>query len=108
MAGTPADQSRRRSAHHGGFTVAKARRPAEPVIEPKIFTSLEEVNQALVKLGRRLDEVRKLDLSRTPPNDPGIQSAAHNFCDTVQHHRIWYGPMGFNMPLRFASASRTA
>ncbi len=88
-------------------------RPVE-IIEEKVFRTVDEVEQAIVKLGRRLDEVRALDPTQLRHNDPRVTSASQNFRDTVLsvygqnspeyralgHHQIWKGPMHFNMSER--------
>jgi hypothetical protein len=45
-------------------------RPVE-LIAPKAFNTVREVEQAIVKLTRRLDEVRALDPTQVRHNDPG-------------------------------------
>ncbi len=75
------------------------------IIEEKVFTTVEEVDQAIVKLKRRLEEVQALDPTRIRYDDPSVRSAAQNFSDTVlaiygarspeyrrfQYHRIQHG-----------------
>lgn len=84
---------------------SKGRPPAQ-IIEAKVFTTLEEVDQAIVKLKRRLEEVQALDSERIGHDDPAVRSAAENFSDTVraiygqnspeyrrfQYYRIRHGP----------------
>ena len=81
-------------------------RGAARIVVEKTFNTLQEVEQAIVKLQRRLEEVEALDPNRIGFEDPKIQSAAQNFSDTVlavygpdspeyhrfQYHRIRYGP----------------
>jgi hypothetical protein len=80
------------------------------IIETKLFTSQGEVDQAILKLKRRLDEVRALDPRTVGHDDPRISSAAANFRNTVleiygpnspeyqraQYQRIWHGPIRVN------------
>ncbi len=75
------------------------------IIEEKFFTTVEEVDQAIIKLKRRLEEVQALDPARIGYDDPTVRSAAQNFSDTVlavygprspeyrrfQYHRIQHG-----------------
>jgi uncharacterized protein (TIGR02391 family) len=91
--------------------VSKGRRPVVDAIEEKVFTTLEEVEQAITKLERRLEEVRALDPTRVRFDDPRVRSAAENFSDTVleiygpnsperhrfQYHRIFHGQMVVGM-----------
>jgi uncharacterized protein (TIGR02391 family) len=93
--------------------VSRARRQPD-IIEEKVFTTLEEVEQAIVKLERRLEEVRALDPTRVHHDDPRVTSTAENFSDTVlavygpnspeyrrfQHYRIWHGSMRIGMSER--------
>jgi uncharacterized protein (TIGR02391 family) len=80
------------------------------IIETKLFTSQGEVDQAILKLKQRLDEVRALDPRTVGHDDPRISSAAANFRNTVleiygpnspeyqraQYQRIWHGPIRVN------------
>jgi uncharacterized protein (TIGR02391 family) len=75
------------------------------IIEEKVFTTLEEVDQAIVKLTRRLEEVEALDPHRIRYDDPSKTSAAQNFSAAVlaiygvnspeyrryRYHRIQHG-----------------
>ena len=88
----------------------KGRRPAD-VVEEKVFFNFEEVEQVIVKLRRRLEEVRGLDPTRVNHDDPRVGPAKQNFSDTVlgiygqhsteykrfQYHRIWHGAMYVGM-----------
>lgn len=85
--------------------MTKGRRAVE-IIEEKVFTSVGEIERAISKLKRRLDEVRALDPTRVRYDDPAVRSAAQNISDTVlevygphspeyrrfQYHRIQHGP----------------
>ena len=84
--------------------MAGTRRQVE-IIEEKLFTTVEEVDRAIVKLKRRLEELQALDPARIKYDDPGVRSAAQNFSDTMlavygprspeyrrfQYHRIQHG-----------------
>ena len=81
------------------------RRQPEEIIEDKVFTTVDEVDQAITKLSRRLEEVRALDPQRIHYDDPAVRSAAENFSDAVlaiyglnspeyrrfRYHRIRHG-----------------
>jgi uncharacterized protein (TIGR02391 family) len=62
--------------------VAKKSAAAE-IVEEKVFVTREEVDQAIVKLTRRLDDVQRLDPQRIRYDDPSVESAAENFRNTV-------------------------
>jgi uncharacterized protein (TIGR02391 family) len=88
----------------------KGRRPNDEP-EEKVFTAVQEVDQAIAKLRRRLEDVQALDPQTVRYNDPRISSAAENFRDTVlsiygfdspeyrrfKTARIWHGSMRFNI-----------
>ncbi len=92
--------------------MAKGRPQPQPGVEPKVFATLEEVQQAISKLERRLAEVRGLDPATTRYDDPRVKSVVDNFRNTVleiygpnspeyqrhRSHRIWHGDMYVNMP----------
>jgi uncharacterized protein (TIGR02391 family) len=77
------------------------------IIEDKVFTTVQEVEQAIAKLRRRLEELQALDPGRVRYDDPRVKSAAQNFSDTVlqvygpnspgyqrfSYHRISHGPV---------------
>lgn len=69
--------------------MGKSRRHTEPVVVEKVFTDAAEIDQAIRKLQRRLDEVRGLEPSKTAYNDPRVYSAGSNISDTVMEI---YGP----------------
>ncbi len=91
------------SEGRSGNVAGKARQGE--IIEEKVFTTVEEVDQAIVKLKRRLEEVQALDPTRIRYDDPSVRSAAQNFSNTVlavygprspeyrrsQYHRIQHG-----------------
>lgn len=87
----------------------KGRTPADEP-EEKVFASVHEVDQAIAKLRRRLDDVRILDPQTVRYNDPRVSSTAQNFSDTVlsiygpnspeyrrfKNAHIWYGAPSLN------------
>lgn len=90
----------------------KRRGPVEPPpIEIKQFESPEEIDRAIAKLRRRLEEVRALDPKVVRYDDQRIDNVAANISDTIleifgpnspeyrrhQHHQIWEGTMYMNM-----------
>jgi uncharacterized protein (TIGR02391 family) len=89
----------------------RSTQPDQP--EDKVFTSLQEVDQAIVKLRRRLEDVQALDPQTMPyGEDPRISSAGQNFSDAVlsiygpnspeyrrfrYHSNVWHGSENVNM-----------
>lgn len=91
----------------------RSSQPDQP--EDKVFTSLQEVDQAIAKLRRRLEEVQALDPQTMPYGDPRITSAGQNFSGTVlaiygpnspeyrrfrHYSNIWHGSQHMNMSPR--------
>jgi uncharacterized protein (TIGR02391 family) len=103
-----------------------SRRPTPPPPEIKQFTP-EEIDLGIRKLRRRIEEVKGLDPQRerlqeglaklvggvaVAYNDQQVRNAEQAISTTIldvfganspeyrqhQHHRIWHGGMGFNMP----------
>lgn len=58
-------------------------RNAEPIIEPKKFASLDEIDRASVKLRRRISEVVELQLKQARYNAPGVYAATSNIRKTI-------------------------
>lgn len=89
----------------------RRRAPEPPPIEIKEFESAEEIDRAITKLRRRLDEVNALDPRRVAHDDQRVDNVAANIRDTIlevfgpnspeyrrhQHHRIWDGGMYMGM-----------
>ncbi len=87
------------------MVAGKGRGAQVEIIEEKIFTTVEEIEQAILKLRRRLDQVQALNPTRVRFDDPRVRSAAENFSDEVlaiygpnspeyrryQYHRIRHG-----------------
>jgi predicted nucleotide-binding protein len=85
--------------------MARGKNPQQPLIEPKVFTSLSEIEAGITKLRRRLKEVDDLDPRIIRYNDQRVRNIESNISTTIQeifgtnspefrehgHHRIWHG-----------------
>lgn len=90
--------------------MGKGRSPQE-TIEPKVFASVQEIDQGLSKLNRLLAEVHGLDPNSVRHNDPRKDIAERNIHGKIleiygssspeykdfQYHRISYGPISMGM-----------
>ena len=90
-----------------------ARKPVEPPpVEPRIFQSTDEVDRAIAKLQRRIQELEQLDIPKAQMNDTGeITVARSNVKDSIrevfgpnspefrehEHIDIWAGPLYIDM-----------
>lgn len=86
--------------------------PRPPPIEPRAFASVEEIDRAIKKLQRRIEELSGLDVQRAVLEESGEDDAIRsNIREAIrevfgenspefrehQHLQIWAGPMGINM-----------
>lgn len=86
------------------------KREAEPVIESKKFSSLDEIDLATEKLRRRISEVTELQTKQARYNAPEVNTAGSNIRRTIleiygphspeynehQEHTIWHGSTRYN------------
>lgn len=90
-----------------------ARKPPPPPLAPREFRSESEIDQAILKLKRRIKELEELDVSAALANDSGEDKVAiHNVqtailevfgpdspeYDEHKHIMLWGGTMYVNMP----------
>jgi hypothetical protein len=89
-----------------GMDMARGKSPQLPSIEPKVFTSLEEIEASITKLRRRRKELDELDPQVVRYNDQRVRNIESSIRTTIQevfgtnspefrdhfHHRIWHGP----------------
>jgi uncharacterized protein (TIGR02391 family) len=83
-----------------------------PALEQKIFASAAEIDLAIKKLQRRIDELARLDIAAALSEDNGTDDVAiSNVRDTIreifglhspecrehEHIRLWAGPLYINM-----------
>jgi uncharacterized protein (TIGR02391 family) len=86
--------------------------PDPPPLEPRQFTSVDEINRGVKKLERRIDELMQVDMAKAVVENSGADNvAASNIRETIrdvfgtnspefrehEHLRIWAGPMYLNM-----------
>lgn len=85
--------------------MAARRRQEPPPIEIRQFRSREEIDLAIERLRRRLEEVRGLDPRQVSYEDQRVRIVEQNISNTIlevfgphspeyrdhQHHRIWHG-----------------
>lgn len=96
------------------------KRPEKPPLEPKEFRSSEEIDVAVTKLKRRIQELEKLDVQAAVLNQTGADSTARsNIRATIldvfgpnspefkehEYIEIWEGPLFMNMDDRTLIAS---
>jgi len=86
--------------------MARGKSPQQPLIEPKVFISLDEIEAGITKLGRRQKEVDELDPHTIRYNDQRVYNTQSNIRTAIQeifgtnspefyehqYHRIWHGP----------------
>lgn len=92
--------------------MANRKRASEPPrLEIKEFRSPEEIDRAITKLRRRIDDVRALEAQKVRHDDQRGANAAHAISDAIleiygpnspeyrrhQHHHIWDGAMYVDM-----------
>jgi uncharacterized protein (TIGR02391 family) len=61
----------------------RRRLPEPPQIQPKIFTSPQEIDLAINKLRKRLDEIKGLDPKRIRYDDQEVYNIEHRVKDTI-------------------------
>lgn len=86
--------------------------PPEPKIEPRQFRTVEEIDQGIKKLERRIEQLEKLDVKKAlfehSGEDDVVESDIHEAIREVfgsnspefhehQYLRIWAGPIGIGM-----------
>jgi uncharacterized protein (TIGR02391 family) len=91
--------------------MARKREP-EPVIEPRIFSSTDEIDRGISKLRRRIDELNRLDIPAAIASHTGADDVAmSNIRESIRevfgsnspefsehgHMSLWAGPMYMNM-----------
>jgi hypothetical protein len=96
-------------------------RPEPPPVEPRQFSSVEEIDRGIKKLERRLADIDGLDVAAAVLSDTGaIDVLRSDIQDTVrdvfgpnspefrehEHLRIWAGPMG-QEPISVRFTART-
>lgn len=54
-----------------------------PPLQPKQFVTRDEIDRAVIKLGRRLAEIKEIDASQTRYDDARIENIEHNVRDTI-------------------------
>jgi predicted nucleotide-binding protein len=86
-------------------SVARRSNPPEPIIEPRRFT-LAEIEPAIRKLRRRIDDVKALDPKQVAYNDARVANVESSIRETIREvfgqnspefrehsgHEIWQGP----------------
>lgn len=92
--------------------MAKRTSPPQPVIEPRQWNTLEEIDHAVAKLQRRIAELEALDVQAAVLHDPSKRDVAiSNVRETIrevfgqnspefnehQHIRMWSGSLSLNM-----------
>lgn len=92
---------------------SRGRRPNhEPPIEIKRFASAQEIDAAIAKLRRRIQEVQSLDPTQVRYDDQRVYTAQDNIHTTIleifgpnspeyrrhRGHRIWHGGLYVGMP----------
>src|SRR5690242_11574103 len=85
---------------------------APPPIELRVFKTPDEIDRAIAKLNRRIEELAALDVQDAVVNDSGVDDVVtSNIAETIrevfgthspefsehQHIRIWAGPMRIGM-----------
>jgi uncharacterized protein (TIGR02391 family) len=101
---------------------SRARQP-EPQIEPRIFTSTDEIDRGILKLSRRIEELDRLDIraaytEHTGADDTAISNVRECIREVFgpnspefrehQYIRLWAGPMWMGMPPQEIIRSRDA
>jgi uncharacterized protein (TIGR02391 family) len=61
----------------------RRRAPESPPIQPKLFTSPQEIDLAIKKLRKRLDEIKALDPKHVAYNDQEVYNIEHRVRDTI-------------------------
>ncbi len=93
----------------GSFMATRRRSQNAPSLEIKVFTSPEEIDRAIAKIKRRVEEVRALDPRQVPYDDQRRYTVEENIKMTVMeiygpnspefhehgYQNIWHG--GYNM-----------
>jgi predicted nucleotide-binding protein len=91
--------------------MANRRSPQRPAIEPKIFKSVAEIDEGIVKLRRRIKDLEELNPQTIRYNDQRIRNVESQIRDTIlgifeenspefqehRYHEIWEGPQYANM-----------
>jgi uncharacterized protein (TIGR02391 family) len=92
--------------------MARSRQTPPPQPEPREFRSVEEIDNGIAKLERRVKELEQLDIPAAYRNDSGEDKVAiSNVRDTIrdvfganspefiehQHIQLWAGPLFMNM-----------
>ncbi len=90
---------------------ARRRRPEPPPIEIRQFRSPDEIDLAIARLRRRLEEVQALNPGRVQYEGQEVRNVEQNISNTIlevfgpnspeyrahEHHQIWHGGMHVNM-----------
>src|SRR2546428_13196199 len=86
--------------------------PSPPAIEPKIFANVDEIERAVTKLRRRIQEIEQIDFQAGVMDHTGADDIAqNNVRDTIleiygvnspeyeahKHITLWAGPMFVDM-----------
>jgi uncharacterized protein (TIGR02391 family) len=102
--------------------MARKSLPPAPVIEPKIFNNVDEINRAITKLERRIKEIERIDFEQAVFARTGADKVAeNNLRDTILeiygphspeydahgHIRTWAGPISAPMPEREIIEAKT-
>lgn len=99
------------------WTQAMARRkpPAEPVIQPRVWSSLDEIDRAIARIERRIGELDELDIGAAMRDDSAADAVAiSNVREAIreifgpdspefhehEHIRMWAGGMWTGMSER--------
>lgn len=92
--------------------MARRTNPAPPEIEPRQWSTLDEIDRAIAKLERRINELQSLDVQTSVLMDTGADSTAtSNVREAIreifgqnspefkqhEHIRLWVGSMHINM-----------
>jgi len=86
---------------------ARRRRPEPPPIEIRQFRSPDEIDLAIARLRRRLEEVQALNPGRVQYEGQEVRNVEQNISNTIlevfgpnspeyrahEHHQIWHGGM---------------
>jgi uncharacterized protein (TIGR02391 family) len=101
--------------------MSRRKSPEPPPVEPKYFSSPEEIDRGIKKLERRIADLQQLDVRKAVMEDSGdddvIRSDIRETIRDVfgsnspefrehQYLQIWAGPMGINMDPRDIIESR--
>jgi len=63
--------------------MTKRRQPTPPVPEPKIFSSIQEIDQAITKLSRRIAEVERLATENATCDAPEVHATEQAIRNTI-------------------------